>query len=386
MDGNASTGLPITDLPDYTDITDEIAHLNLNGRRAVNWPNIVTKSESILRTHSKNLRVASYLAYGLYETNGLRGLATGLGLIGDMVANFWSDLQPPRPRGRLMALEWLAENVRTALEKDDSQTPETVADCKAAVSEAEWLQTNLTAQAPEAGDAAWPLLPALKSRLEKAYQAEQQAQAEQVQAEPEAPAIGRPNPAPSASTLDIPSNLTTPEARERSLGTVRSSLLRFAAGLRSADIADPRAYILQRAAIWLPLRVLPPAVNGETELPAPPRDMQAAIEAALTAQAYATAVGRCEDALSDSLFWLDGHRLSAEALNALGHTAAAQAVRAETLALLHRLPALVELKFNDGTPFADPATRQWLGPLESVGSVGSDSIDSIDSIDSTDLR
>ena len=152
---------------------------------------------------------------------------------------------------------------------------------------------------------------------------------------------------------------------------MRSSLLRFAASLRSADIADPRAYILQRAAIWLPLRVLPPAVNGETELPAPPRDVQAAIEAALTAQAYATVVGQCEDALSRQSVWLAGTASAREALSALGHTAAAQAVRAETLALLHRLPALVELKFNDGTPFADPATRQWLSLIESFESARS---------------
>lgn len=370
--GNAAAGLPINDLPDYTDITDEIARLNLSGRRAVNWSNVVAKSESLLRTHSKNLRVAAYLAYGLYETNGLRGLATGLGLIGDMVANFWADCQPPRPRGRLMALDWLAENVRAGLDKDDAHTSETVADCEAALSEAEWLQANLTARSSAAGDAAWPLLPALKSRLEKARLAEQQAQAEpEAPGEPEAPASVRPNPVPSASALDLPANLTTPEARERALGSVRSSLLRFATGLRSADMADPRAYILQRAAVWLPLRVLPPTVNGETELPCPPREVQAEIEAALTAQEYATAVGQCEDALTDSLFWLDGHRLSAEALSALGHTDAAQAVRAETLALLHRLPNLVELKFNDGTPFANPATRRWLGS---------------DSTDPTDLR
>lgn len=68
-----------TELPGYSDIADEIARLDFDGVRAVNWEIVVRKSEIILRDHSKNLRIAIYMTYGLYETNGLPGFAAGLG-------------------------------------------------------------------------------------------------------------------------------------------------------------------------------------------------------------------------------------------------------------------------------------------------------------------
>ena len=372
--GDTLTGRPAIDLPDYIDITDEIARINLSGRRAVNWQRVVVKSEVLLRDHTKNLRVAVYLAYGLYETAGLRGLASGLGIIGDLAETFWPDLYPSRARGRTLALEWLVENVCTALDKDESRLPEEVADCEAALAEAERVQAGLTAQSPAAGEVTRPLVPALRSWLESVRQKKNR---DAAQAQPVAPsgrrveaATSPPTPPPVTPGPDIPQDLTTPKAREQSLGALRSSLLDFVGSLRAADIADPRAYILQRAAIWLPLRELPPAIDGKTELPRPPREVQGAIEAAVAAQEYATAVGLCEDASANSLFWLDAHRISAEALVALGHTAPAQAVRAETTALLHRLPALAGMNFRDGTPFADAATRHWLGIEEHASPAG----------------
>ena len=372
--GDTPAGRPAIDLPDYIDIIDEIARINLSGRRAVNWQRVVVKSEVLLRDHTKNLRVAVYLAYGLYETAGLRGLASGLGIIGDLAETFWPDLYPSRARGRTLALEWLVENVCTALDKDESRLPEEGVDCEAALAEAERVQAGLTAQSPAAGEVTRPLVPALRSWLESVRQKKNR---DAAQAQPVAPsgrrveaATSPPTPPPVTPGPDSPQDLTTPKAREQSLGALRSSLLDFVGSLRAADIADPRAYILQRAAIWLPLRELPPAIDGKTELPRPPREVQGAIEAAVAAQEYATAVGLCEDASANSLFWLDAHRLSAEALAALGHTAPAQAVRAETTALLHRLPALAGMNFRDGTPFADAATRRWLGIEEHASPAG----------------
>ena len=131
--------------------------------------------------------------------------------------------------------------------------------------------------------------------------------------------------------------------------------------LRGGDAADVRAYTLQRAALWLPVRELPPSVDGRTELPPPSGEVRGAITAAVTAGDPAGALSMCEDAAADSLFWFDAHRIAAEALAAMGHAPAARAVRAETGALLSRLPGVCDLRFNDGTPFAGPVTRRWLG-------------------------
>jgi len=72
-----------------------------------------------------------------------------------------------------------------------------------------------------------------------------------------------------------------------------------------------------------------------------------------------------ETRLSQYIFWLDINRLVAEALARLGgrYEKAHAAVCEETAFLIHRLSGLEELTFSDGTPFANPDTRQWLGGI-----------------------
>ena len=149
--------------------------------------------------------------------------------------------------------------------------------------------------------------------------------------------------------------------RDRSLRALGRSMLEAARELRNGDAGDVRAYTLQRAAIWLPVRELPPSIDGRTELPPPGGEVRGAIAAAMAGGTPAGALSMCEDAATESLFWFDAHRIAAEALSAMGHAPAARAVRAQTGALLGRLPGLGELRFNDGTPFAEPLTREWLG-------------------------
>ena len=61
-------------------------------------------------------------------------------------------------------------------------------------------------------------------------------------------------------------------------------------------------------------------------------------------------------------FWLDLQRFLATALENLGAPAkpALDAVVEEAAGLHRRLPGLAQLTFQDGTPFADTATKDWL--------------------------
>ena len=67
-----------------------------------------------------------------------------------------------------------------------------------------------------------------------------------------------------------------------------------------------------------------------------------------------------ETSLTKSPFWLDGQRMVWECLDALKADGAMREVEHHLALLLQRLPGLVELRFNDGAPFADPQTRSWI--------------------------
>ena len=336
--------------------------MGLGGVHAVDWNSVSVNAGFILRERSKNLRVAAYLAYGLYEAHGLKGLGVGLGVIADMCDAFWDDLHPPpnRLRGRVLAFEWLAERVVAALNRDDAAAD--APDFERALDHAGRLIESLTERCPGAGDAMHRLALALRTgrdALARTADAHRRPEAAStLRMDSASPADPRDARARRSRDADDPA---ARRERERSLRELARSMLDAARALRRGDASDVRAYTLQRAAIWLPVRELPPSTDGRTELPPPPGDVRGATAAAMNGGDPALALSMCEDAATDSLFWLDAHRIAAEALIAMGHAPAARAVRAETVALLGRLPGLGDLRFNDGTPFAEPVTRQWLG-------------------------
>ena len=361
--GGPPTGSDATETPEYAEIVREVSRISLDGVCAVDWQSVVENAERVVRDRSKNLRVASYLAYGLYETHGLKGLCSGLDVVADMCGAFWSGLHPPvrRLRGRVLALEWLVERVIAALERGSPQETD-ASDCAAALTRAERLSATLSERSAAAGDAVSRLVRVLRDRNEAIGRAaDRRRRQDEGGVSEAAPASSSEVSATSAIGVAAGRARETSKAREQSLRELRRAMLDAAHDLRTADIADVRAYALQRASIWLPVRELPPSTEGRTELPPPGPEVRGAIESAIAGGDHAGALAMCEDAASDNLFWLDAHRVAAESLMSMGHETAARTVRTQTGALLGRLPGLGDLRFKDGTPFAEPVTRRWLG-------------------------
>lgn len=376
ISADAPAGVNVAELPEFDALTEALAALDLGGVRAVNWQQVVSLSEALLRDRGKHLKVGVHYAHGLMQTEGSAGLATGLAVLADMVESHWEGLFPPprRLRGRINVIAWLAERVDASLDMLANHPVKSRGDALAA---AERLVSNLGKHNTDAADAAWPLVATLRDAANRP-----------------APDTGTTPKAPSASDTQKPpadsratgaatggttstgnvapitpdvADLGSERTREHALKAQRQAIFSFVRRLRDAAPSDPRAYSLHRASVWLQLKDLPPAVGGVTELPCPPAEVQAAIEASMVAEAYEAAVSQCEEAVIHSLFWFQGHRICAQALSRLGRQSAADAVQAAVGALLSRFPGLKDLKFRNGDPFVDAATRSWLGLVAGDG-------------------
>lgn len=75
---------------------------------------------------------------------------------------------------------------------------------------------------------------------------------------------------------------------------------------------------------------------------------------------YADLLVELEASLARAPFWFDGQRLVWECLQGLNAEQAMREVEMHFALLLQRLPGLVELRFHDGSAFADAATRGWI--------------------------
>lgn len=348
--------------PAFEAVMAEVGKLSQMGGDPVDWFVVVEQGAVVLRDVSKDLRIAAYLTRGLLEQDGLPGLARGLSILAGMVEAHWDTCWPVkrRPRGRAAAFSWLAEKVAPVLAArfvDNGDGPvlrEAQATLAALVAALDGLMED---SAPDLGD----LTAALAAKLREAEVAGDGAAPDAVPASrpasgARASAASAPKAEPAAPVL--PSLPTLDPSSER---VVKQVFTEAATALRPNDLGNPVFYHMVRYATWRGITEAPPAqAEGRTQLAPVPGDRVAQYEKMLAAGHHADLLSGVEVSVARNPFWLTGQRLSDAALGALGHIAARAALRYEVRTFVGRIPALLELKFSDGSPFADAATRDWI--------------------------
>ncbi len=385
-------GYDVRDSEQFSLIQEEYAKLTNPSATTPPDPAVIVRNATdLLSNKGKDITVAIYLVNGLMRQNGLAGLAKGLLILGDMIENFWESLYPPlaRIRGRRNSIQWLIEQTSKQLETTTYEPQPIV------VSDNLKKQIQRVDQLISARDEEAPGLFRLLSLID----------AIPVLSEPEptpTKPIETPNPSndlaasdrqPSeevAQNASLPPTTTLPptpqsghvvglemqapksvEETSQALSTCQKNLHEISDILLAADVSNPLPYRLIRTSAWFDVFELPPNTKLQTLIPPPKSQLRDMLSAAQGSQSWQSLVQICESNISNSIFWLDLHRLSDFGLSKVG--ASCEMARTEISYLVsnfvRRLPDVSTLKFNDGTPFADDATLQWLSGLNSTATM-----------------
>jgi len=365
--------------PEFEQLEAELAKQESLGTETVDWAKVVELAALVTREKSKDLLVASYLARGLLETESYSGFAVGLKIISDMIEHHWDGMSPPlkRLRARATAIQWLAEKCGPIIE-----AKEPAANQAEAVKLADAMARRIDGELMDKmGDNA-PSMMEMNRHL-KRYK---QIIAQQAEAPPSTTPAASPAPDTPAKPADAAPAKTAPaaqnttrspasSARPVAVGDIESDNdakkvvrqlqeggRKTAAWWIKSKLADPRPYRLNRSLTWLLLDQAPPNTDGITQLNPPATDRLKFFDTQLAAKQYSGVIPELEQTTARAAFWLDGQRMVVNALQALGpeYEAACNAVMEECRHLLTRIPTLADLKFSDGTPFADDQTRMWI--------------------------
>ncbi|MEM8985871.1 MAG: type VI secretion system protein TssA [Pseudomonadota bacterium] len=374
IDGPAPAGASARYEPEYEAIEAELEKLEAVAGGAVDWGTVVDNAAVILRSKSKDMLVASYMSRGLFEKSGYAGLAAGLDVLNDLCASYWEDLFPPakREKARAAAFNWLAEKASLAVEKAGPANGAS-GDVDAALEALSKLTTQLEAKLnPQLVDAG-----ALRRALADAKAAgPTPAPAPSTHTPPAAtppeaaPAASpAPPPAPSrpiASAAAPPGDITSDGELQRAVRGAQDVLRKAAAYKLAKTPSDPGAYRLLRTAVWMDVEDPPPATDGQSQVRGPAADRIQFFNEKIAAGDFETVLPELEKTLGRAPFWLTGHKMTADALGALGHSKAKAAVERAVGAFTARAPHMSDLKFADGTPFADAGTKAWIAGLGSA--------------------
>lgn len=369
-------------------LINPLTDIHANG--AVDWSSVVILASEILAQEGKDLSVGAWLTVGLLETGGLPALCDGIHIMRDLVTIYWQDMSPAatRLRGRRNQIQWLLEHLTERLQASRHSYAELPADLHASMLE-DW----------EALDAEWqchddqtPAFYRLRSTLrdlpvQTVPHTEQPAPAAQDRAT--APAVNNSPPSSPSPNLAVAVIETSPMSAtavapitgvdpEAAADAALAGLHPLLGWYLQTHPTMPLLIRLNRVCAWATLEQAPSDSGGITLLMPPPLQIVGSLEKIAQTGEPQAMVQFAESHLTMHRYWLDLNRASHAALTRMGAAAAAAVVGFETARLVDRLPGLLDLKFNDGQPFADAQTRAWLIAFTDGSSRGTASRDNVE--------
>ncbi|MCW1830125.1 type VI secretion system protein TssA [Enterobacter asburiae] len=337
---------PTGEDPGYDDDFQRIRE-EVNKLSGIDTALICQLTEKLLTTTAQDIRVATYYCWARLHQDGEAGFAEGLALLAAMLQHFGMQLHPQRDRSRKAALEWLAgSRVLDSL----SLYPEVVSDdaqltVGALLLIQECLESEPEASRPELN----ALYSALGSRLMKA----------------------------GGVDAVVPQNASsTPASAPDTTGSTAPVLTRITSGQDLlAQARTLTGYLREQPDGWLAahrlmkslrhdtLRAIPaPDAEGKTRIEPPRADQRAMLKRLYLQKSWSEMLEQADSAFSRGAnhLWLDLQWYTHQALLKSGQNVLAEIIVADLKGLLRRLTGLETLAFNDGTPFADEVTLNWI--------------------------
>jgi type VI secretion system protein VasJ len=360
------TGSDVRYDPVFEELQAEMGKLSSPlGISAMDWRKVVSLASEILNQKSKDLLVASYLAVALIYTHQAEGWGIGLKIYFDLLDQFWDSLYPgkSRMRARLSAIEWWLERTEMALKQlqPNALSPEQQQGFKENLEKIDQFLSDHLDEAPSFR----PLyegLASLSMPSEEPIPAEIPLQVISEGKEKEISAKEPEKPSEEEKESEIPEGISSPGEAQRIFTFGLEKIRKAATFLWEQDLSNPLPYRLIREALWSTVEELPPTTDGLTQIPPPPAQIKNVLSEQKNKRDYESLLRSAEESLPEFIFWMDLNRFVSEALTSMGdsYQRAKDVVCQETGYLMHRLPGLEGLSFSDGTPFADPETKEWL--------------------------
>lgn len=348
---------------------------SLHAASAIDWEAIRGGSESLLAANTKDLRIAAWLAWSLFQRDSFIGLHAGLVLIRFFCCQRWDEIHPRKDRTRSAAINWLVPRMEQIL-ADHVPMGEQLPLFEQIALELRSLESCL---ATRLGTEA-PLLLPLCRRLEDMVK---RAGAAQPQPGPVGAAIAQVKQA-AAQVFTATTPVEHEKDAHKSLRSLQDQSRPLCSWWLKQKATDLKPLRLARTLLWLPIDSLPERNADQiTSLRGIPADKLASYRERFSQGLYADLLTDLEASIARAPFWLDGQRLTWECLHELDAELPMREVEIQLALFLQRMPGLDELRFHDGAPFADAETRAWISarvmphvqpaqvPSESVGSQGS---------------
>lgn len=342
---------------DFEMVETELAKLtSVYKDHKTDWKLVLQLSYELLTTRSKDLRIVCWYAYAQLKVNGLVRLPAVLFMLQKVIEQYWEQCFPVKIRARLAALIWLFDRI----DYNENKYAENLSsdELNLLILSLESCDEILNGKFDGKVSFLQPKLQLLRDIRRR----QNMSKIEPVLANPVST-----NHTPVIDVLvPVPGTITEDNDSIRIARYIQEQSRLLTIWFLSKDLADPRAYLLTRSSAWLQVVSAPLAdAQGLTKLKPLTANKLQEYQQKLSAKEFAVLIPELEVSLSKAPFWLDGHHWCAQALDGLGHHQMANHLRDYLCSFLSKHPSLLELSFDDGSPFASETTKLWLSTASS---------------------
>lgn len=337
----------------FQEIKEEIAKLS-----GVDYTLIINESETIIKQHSKDIRVATYYCLARLQVDGAAGFADGLELLAGLLDKFGNALYPSRSHIRKNAIEWLANAKFTdLLNKLQPIDEESLTRIIAALNLIDSSNRNLFASDDPKQPSQPPDLDGLILFFSNSLKQPVKIKTTENQQNADT--------ASSSSSYEHEPSQKATDAAIRSQRDLLDQARRMAAFLREKPDGYLAAGRFLRALRWDTVNHLPPTDHrGRTRLPAPRAELKQNISRLIIQQQWHELFERVEAAFMENAnhFWFDLQRAAVLALQKMGepYQTWSEIYLTDIGLVLERLKGIERLAFDNGAPFADDETLHWI--------------------------
>ncbi|OEE75049.1 type VI secretion system protein TssA [Vibrio genomosp. F6] len=345
---------------------------NLFSNKPTDWDFIKNHSEVLLESESKDYRLLNWYSKSIYKLNSsINNLISAVSLHDDFITIFGESAYPQRKRAQISILsDFLNFAEKEIVTYLDDLNKENLSSTLNSITSLDKSLMKLHQ------DDAFNLLPLIK-KIKMAIKRIDSSKSEDKSIK-EISKTTVLEKAKSVAThlLHIETSIESDRDANKAFRQIQEMSRNLTEYWLKQNSADTRVFKLNRSLTWLNIFQAPKADDkGITPLKPVPITKVQQYQTLLAEEKYADLLIQIEASLTKSPFWIDGHYMAWQCLEAQNKKEAATIICQEVSQLLLQFPELLELSFDDGTLFASNDTQSWIAiqtansspsPLEST--------------------
>ncbi|WP_164968150.1 type VI secretion system protein TssA [Arcobacter sp. CECT 8986] len=305
------------------------------------WEFVLNNSYELLNTKSKDLKIATWWIYSIWKKDSFFGLEKNLEIYIDFIKSFNENLYPKSLKAKTNTIAWFDETITNELINHNFQ------DKVNQINFLEYFKQLCIVYNQILNNDEKYFKKVIKVLSEKIAQDEQskiehQKKQEDKKEEPQ--------------QLDSISESTV----SSSLSLLKKTATNLSSYYRQKDFADLKSIKITRFLSWLEVDELPINENGITPLNPPSILEIDELKQLFNEKKYEEALILCEEIIQMCPFWLDGHYYSFKILEAIDKQYISKEVQNQFISYIKTNNGLLNLSFQDKTPFASAKTKSWI--------------------------